>query len=385
MHNLSLAVLGYVTSNNAFPPAGVFGEDNSPATFLTDPSQGAITSWMPGRTAPIGQPMYSWVLPILPYMENQELFDQWSMFTTLPNGTPATVNYLDAGSASGGIANLAQGQASNLKIGNTSIGILKCPDDNTAQPNQGNLSYVVNGGFALYHANPIGWVGSAIDGGGTPSAPSIWSPLPPPNQIGATIGVTQKMGVFFLESTMPQGTQVRIPWNIKTSPGGIADGASSTIMLSENILAGESTGSPYSLNFPTNWACPLPTFTMFIGPTYVCGVPSAGTSLDCTTGTGPFSLAPLPGDIDGPGWAWANKVGSLENINGGSNLTIEGSFPFSNSLHPSGCNMAFCDGAVRFVKNTIDGTVYAKIITPAGSRLPIYAKQLPVNQDSFAP
>ena len=45
--------------------------------------------------------------------------------------------------------------------------------------------------------------------------------------------------------------------------------------------------------------------------------------------------------------------------------------------------MVFCDGAVRFVSATLDSTVYAKIITPAGSKLPIYAKQLPVEQDSF--
>ena len=41
------------------------------------------------------------------------------------------------------------------KISNTAIGVLKCPDDNTTQVNQGNLSYVVNGGFALWHAVPV--------------------------------------------------------------------------------------------------------------------------------------------------------------------------------------------------------------------------------------
>jgi len=90
------------------------------------------------------------------------------------------------------------------------------------------------------------------------------------------------------------------------------------------------------------------------------------------------------GDIDGQGWQFANKLGTYENINYGQNLSIEGSFPFSNSGHTGGCNMVFCDGAVRFVSATLDGTVYAKIITPAGSKLPIYAKQLPVEQDSFA-
>lgn len=45
--------------------------------------------------------------------------------------------------------------------------------------------------------------------------------------------------------------------------------------------------------------------------------------------------------------------------------------------------MVFCDGAVRFISATINGTVYAKIITPAGGKLPLYARQLPVEQDAF--
>ena len=345
---------------------------------------------MPGGAGSVGQPMYSWVVPILPYLDNQALFDQWTMFTTTTAGVAATVSYLDQGTNQGGTAVLAVGQASNFKLGNTSIGVLRCPDDNSFQANQGNLSYVVNGGYALYHANPIGWVGSAVDGNGSPSKPSIWSTVPTANlnYHHATIGVTQKLGVMFLESTMPQGVTTRIPWNVHSSLSGLSDGSSSTILMAENTLAGVSTGSPYSLGFETNWACPLPTFTMFIGPTNVCGPPSATAALDCTAGgvlaAQQLLLAPT-NDVDGPGWANANRIGTLANINGGSNLTIEGSYPFANSGHPSGVNMAFCDGAVRFVSNTIDGTVYSKLITPAGSKLPSYCKQLPVNEDSFAP
>ena len=43
----------------------------------------------------------------------------------------------------------------------------------------------------------------------------------------------------------------------------------------------------------------------------------------------------------------ANQPGTYENINYGRNLSMKGSFPFSNSGHPGICNMLFCDGAVR--------------------------------------
>jgi prepilin-type processing-associated H-X9-DG protein len=92
------------------------------------------------------------------------------------------------------------------------------------------------------------------------------------------------------------------------------------------------------------------------------------------------------GNLDGPTWVNANSPtnGTFDSINYGQNITIEGAFPFSNSGHPGGCNMVFCDGAVRFINSSINGTVYAKIITPAGSRLPTFCKQLPVSQDDFA-
>ena len=195
----------------------------------------------------------------------------------------------------------------------------------------------------------------------------------------------QKLGVMFLESTFPQGaTQVKIPWNVRSSLTSIVDGASSTILLSENTLTGVSTGTPYSSNLETNWAAPMPTFSMFIGSSNVCSttVPvTTSTTLNCTLGTG--LLQPV-GDLDGPTWALSNRIGTFENLGFGQNLTIEGSYPFSNSAHPGGTNMMFCDGAVRFISNNIDGTVYSKIITSAGSRLPIYAKQMPVDQSSFA-
>jgi prepilin-type N-terminal cleavage/methylation domain-containing protein/prepilin-type processing-associated H-X9-DG protein len=378
MRNVVLGILGYVNNKQTFPPSGEFGEDATTLTNLTsappvtDPSKSVIAAqFLPGASGAnsrTGIPMYSWVVPILPYLDNQEMFNQWTMF----NGAN-TVSYFDP-------TNYVAGQASNFKISNTAIGVLICPDDNTVQNGQGNLSYVVNGGYALYHAYPVGWVGSAVDGGGAPSAPLTWAAT----AIGfpGTIGVTSKLGVMFPESTFPQGVQVRIPWNVRASLTGIVDGASNTILMSENTLTGVSVVStPYSNGLPTNWACPLPNFASFIGASNVCG----GTGLtfptvtDCTAG----QLAPT-GDIDGIGWVLTNKVGTYANINGGQSLTIEGSYPFSNSAHPSGCNMGFCDGGVRFISNTIDGTVYSKIITPAGSKLPLYCKQMPVEQDAFA-
>ena len=85
MRNVVLAIIGYVNNKNVFPPSGEFGEDPTPAAvtaFLTNPASGAVTQFLPGGT-PSGNttPMYSWVVPILPYLDNTDLFNQWTMFS----------------------------------------------------------------------------------------------------------------------------------------------------------------------------------------------------------------------------------------------------------------------------------------------------------------
>jgi hypothetical protein len=70
-------------------------------------------------------------------------------------------------------------------------------------------------------------------------------------------------------------------------------------------------------------------------------------------------------------------------IDYGQNLAIKGSFPFSNSGHSGGCNMFSSDGAVRFIRATIDRTISAKLITPARTTYRL-ARQLPRSQDAFA-
>jgi prepilin-type N-terminal cleavage/methylation domain-containing protein/prepilin-type processing-associated H-X9-DG protein len=387
MHNIALATLSYINTNNAFPPAGEFGETAPAAlTDTNDATTSVINTWLAGKGTTGA--MYSWVVPILPYMENQELFNQWTMFFTTA-GVPGTATYLDGINGTPAYLNSATtGQASNFKISSTAIGVLKCPDDNTAQVNQGNLSYVVNGGFALWHAIPTGWASAASDiSGGVGPVAMTWSTQTPTSAGTAwqmTNATMQRLGVFFLESTYPQGVNSRPAWNIRSTPNGVTDGTSSTIMAGENTLAGFNTGNQFSSGVETNWATPMPNFSMMIGSSNICSttIPiTQGTSLNCTTGV---TLLQPTGDNDGPGWALANKNGTFENIGYGQVFVNEGAFPFSNSAHPTGSNYAFCDGAVRFITNTIDGTVYSKILTPAGSRLPVFFKQQPVNQDSFA-
>ncbi len=302
------------------------------------PTKANLTGWL-----------RSWVVDCLPHLDQQDLANAWDKST----------HYLST-----------TGTPTNFQIGNTALGSLRCPDDLTATPNQGNLSYVVNGGFAFYY-DPAASIATSY---------SVTNPSASPEGANVTLTLPassswQRIGLMFTNTN--SGSDYR------TSLGTIADGSSNTLLLSENTQAGYSAGNAFSAGIRTNWACPLPAFCMFIGSPKVCG---SGTSVTCATQWQIRGSATNP--TDGLGWQEANRRGGPLNnqdyINGGQNIPDEGAFPFSNSGHPGGCNMYFCDGAVRFIRDGIDGTVYSKLITPSGSRLPLNYLQLPLSQDAFA-
>jgi len=355
MRQLGLALINFSTSKNAFPAGGTFDESTSspPATntgsSIISPNGTIAQSWL-----------YNWVVDIMPYLDQPDIANAWDK--TAPYWWPTST---------------ISGQPSNFILSNTALGVLRCPDDTTTQQGQGNLSYAVNGGFVLFTPSSTGFIAQPVSTGLYPTSAQFpmlsmdgTNPLP--------AGVSQRMGVMFLGTK--QGT---MPWDYKTSPSGISDGASNTLLISENTLGGyDGTGVVGKV---TNWACPLPNFCMFFGSAHVCDsppTPNASSPKNC--GSGGVGL----NEISQPaysGWKQANfqAQGNYDYINYGQQLTDKGSFPFSNSGHPGGCNMVFCDGATRFISSTIDGQVYARMITPAGSRLPISYRQSPLSQDAF--
>ena len=198
------------------------------------------------------------------------------------------------------------------------------------------------------------------------------------------VGVTSKLGVMFPESTFGQAnTNFLIPWNVRSSMAGIVDGASSTILMAENTLTGFSAyAHAYSAKLAHKLGLPIPQLHVVHRrlaplrqqaahvPTVLSIAPTASLC-PITAPTVPAGRSPMSPD---------SRVVSMAV----EQLTIEGSYPYPNSAHPGGCNMAFCDGGARFIRSTIDGTVYSKLLTPAGSNLPPAVRQLPVDQDAFA-
>ncbi|MDG3003330.1 DUF1559 family PulG-like putative transporter [Paludisphaera mucosa] len=375
LKNIGLALNNFAIRKGSYPPAGLFFEDPASLPVPKTAPQGDITKSVLYRVgdAPASTDAAragkSWVVEILQDLDQADLANNWTQeLSYLATAAPGT-------------------STPNANIAHASLSILRCPDDSNFTANEGNLSYAANGGFARFGAYPFGWTGYSLDGGtgGSTGTMLKWDSTGTQTLAQA---VQQKLGVMFINSIynnnstitgddtdIPGAQNGRNPYwgGMKTTTASIVDGSGSTVLLGENTLVGYSTGTTFSGSSETNWAAPWPTFSMFIASDNVCG-----TSGDCTAG-----LAGGTSAADAQGWGAANRVGGFENIGYGQTLTIKGSFPFVTSGHPNGCNYGFCDGSVRFISNTIDGTVYAKIITPAGSKLPLPYKQLPVSQDAF--
>ena len=366
LRQVGLGLAQFVNTKNYYPNAGTFGESinelaNAPTkTIVTSSVINGNFSGVSGTTFDKSYPLYSWVVDILPYIDNVELSNGWNK----------TASYLDTTTP------MSAGGPTNYTISNTGIGILKCPEDLTATAGQGNLSYVVNMGFTRWGQNVYNNGSTAVSVGWNPADAGNVASVPSDSNNGPALptSIYPKLGVMSL------GTDTgNYKWDTKTTTSSIVDGTSTTILASENFLAGASTGNTvFTAGYATNWACPHPNYVGFIASDRPFTLTSAFAAL-APTSTGGIQS-------DGIGWQLANSrnsaadlMASREAINYGTNLSEEGGFPYLLSNHNNGVNVLFCDGSVKFISDNINGTAYAKLITPQGSKLPGNIRQLPVD------
>ena len=369
LRQVGLGLQGFLNTKNFFPNAGTYGDSLAGTAATGGPTTSVINQAFTG-TFSQSFPLYSWVVDVLPYIDSTESANAWNRKAT----------YLDS------VTPLQVGSPTNYTISNTGIGILKCPEDLTAGPGMGNLSYVVNMGFTRWHANisttagtsqTYGWLpgdGVTINGTTTTTGPA-WA-----------ASNNTKTGVMFLGTD--SGTY---PWDNRSGSSSIIDGSSTTILASENNLAGASPGATVT-GVQTNWACPHPNIMGFIASDQVWNGSSSGALLTTVT--------PTTGgqQTDGSAWKFANyraggtsttdtsspqAIATRASINYGAQLGDEGSFPYLLSGHTGGVNVLFCDASVKFISETIDGTVYSKLITPQGSKMPGLIRQLPVDASAI--
>jgi prepilin-type N-terminal cleavage/methylation domain-containing protein/prepilin-type processing-associated H-X9-DG protein len=383
LKQIGLATQSFLTTKNAYPNAGTWGENPSALSQGPGGAGSSIIALSIANPSTMGSPvlaagngqsdigaLHSWVVDLLPYLDQQILYNNWKLDRI----------YFDTGRYSSPY-NDDPTLPTNALSGNTFMKFLTCPDDTTTQPKTGALSYVVNTGFGPWHFFSPVWVGNKLGGQYTGSMMQWGNPaVSGVQQILSGAATAQKTAV------MLQGTfQGNAPWDAKTTSSSIVDGASTTVLATESMNAGYSTNSQMAPNILTNWACPHPNFVGFWGSQQICT--SGGSMGMCNSGI--LIIQNTGGSqIDAQAWNMANSLQTSESINfayseGFISSSDKGLFPHPNSGHVVGVNVLFCDGSVHFIQKSVNGVVWSKLLTPAGSQLPYYCRQLPVSSSDF--
>jgi prepilin-type N-terminal cleavage/methylation domain-containing protein/prepilin-type processing-associated H-X9-DG protein len=150
---------------------------------------------------------------------------------------------------------------------------------------------------------------------------------------------------------------------------GILDGTSNTIALGD-AAAGGTAFRIRDLNQPSQPAVDLLTGrphyiqqAWAAGCTANTGHPYYGSVLAATAQYG-HATNPRDEPMNPPGRLVAPTMDGGDTS--GDNTSGRDWVSGFRSLHPGGCNFLFCDGSVRYVRQTVSATVYRAISTYAG-------------------
>lgn len=238
-----------------------------------------------------------------------------------------------------------------------------CPEDPSAFQVVSSLSYVVNCGVGDSNWMTVSGHRKAtrLESGQHPLSEQFdWNGdnQVPPNDAE----INRDFMLFWPEFQVPENFPENVAKPDSHRVGEIFDGSSNTIMLAENINAGTRLGRK-----TPSWADPQLSSSGFLLPIDATRV---SPSVHGTDG----SLAALV--IDKP---FSPAINAARK--GG-----EGMAPFPNSTHPGLSVFAFRDGSVRTLSEDIDMQVYARLITPCGTRLreiPDFVAEEPINNAEF--
>ncbi len=285
-------------------------------------------------------PMYSWQVELLSYIGRDDIAGRWDRTLPYNSGT-------------------------NAALGLLGVKVFTCPSDSTAFNLDGGASFVVNAGYSdvvdtgyvyqIAQFEALNWnyqtSGEPGTNGPAPN-PGMLDPLDYKTTVDT--GAMWHASVLYNTGTGAYGKVTGDSQSLET----FADGQAQTIIMTENVNAGEVDGV-------RNWANPAFRGNAFIYPV--------------ANGETPSFFSPVMATYSSNGTT--RKLGQINGVLGGA----EGASPYPSSFHPQGCNFLFADGHVQFLGNQIDESVYARLFTPNGTRrrTGVDGLQDPLGDNSF--
>jgi prepilin-type N-terminal cleavage/methylation domain-containing protein/prepilin-type processing-associated H-X9-DG protein len=257
----------------------------------------------------------TWLVAVLPYIEQQPLFNAW-------NASGNDRNDQAVGSI------FRYGGAANLTVTKSRVNAFYCPTD----PN--NLNLVSGSGWPVTSQNYVVNFGNMI----VDQTPYyLWNGIKLPF-LGAPF---TDMGSPDVDISGYTGPNISGTVNF----AGIPDGLSATMMTSE-ILVGQG----FDLR-GFSWWGGAPMFTGLYPPNSSQPDVTYGLSYCNLTGQNPPCAA------------------TTYQVSSGGTFTGLGLFNDARSKHPGGVNVGMCDGSVRFIKNSVNIYTFQAIASTKGGEV----------------
>ncbi len=306
MKQLSIAVQNYESAFQAFP----------------------VNQIGPGVTVSptkVGTGYYSWIVWILPYFEQGNLYDALdTSFNMSSNVVP--------GGAFSPFSVQIDASHPNAVVAGTPIATMLCPSDLITHANSALLGSA-NPASGSYAAN-LGWPSSVTGYNGERSVPGRFNGVVPIRYPQSPI------------AWHPQGKQ---------SMRDLIDGSSNTAIISERLVQTAQT------------IAEIQASNRRIQSHHVTRSPRTLSELEALCGPPTHTDAPYSAFVGRAwilGWAPAGNMYlhlKTPNTNNGhftgasSSSEMQGDFIVTpSSRHPGGVNIAFADGSARFLTNSID-------------------------------
>ncbi|WP_435015460.1 DUF1559 domain-containing protein [Tundrisphaera sp. TA3] len=254
----------------------------------------------------------TWLVAVLPFVEQQAMYNAWNASGNNSMSGPINDDFRYAGIA-------------NTTVTTSRISAYSCPSD----PNAQALSNISSGGKKITSHNYVVNFGNTTHQQGPVTVNSITYTF-----MGAPFG---DVGSPLSDQDSGSGKGAvtsAIDFN------SIIDGLSNTMMASE-VLVGQSSTNNDLRGF--SWWAFGSTFTGQLTPN--------STKPDWMQSSGYCNVAAIPTNppcIEG--------TGSLV-------------FTAARSKHPGGVNVTFCDGSVRFIKNTVNPLTYLGLSSSKGGEV----------------
>jgi prepilin-type N-terminal cleavage/methylation domain-containing protein/prepilin-type processing-associated H-X9-DG protein len=256
----------------------------------------------------------TWLVPILPGIEQQALFNAWNS-----GGNNTSTAYDTV---------LRYGGAANATVVSRRISAYLCPSDGNNTALTGVYNNTINGTlFQVTSQNYVANFGNVSQ-----------------FQIPLTVGgVTyQFLGAPFSDIGSPTPDISTATTNEGASTptvdfAGITDGLSNTMMFSEVVVP---TQTPHYDLRGYSWYAYGASFSGFITPN--------STQPDSQFSSG-----------------YCNNVGNNPPCTGGTLGVVVA----ARSRHPGGVNVGMCDGSVKFMKNSVSPTTYMALSSARGNEV----------------